>query len=440
MSVENVTTHFFGQYLTSKRSDYYLFRRLRDDVTEIELDHLSLGLDHSFIDTEKMALNLSASYQYSERESLTALVPQGEAPFDQVDFLFGESLNYRAINFGLDGKYQLLDNLFINAGAFYSKSQVPDGFLKSNFDLFGDFSQLDQVVTFTEEGQKVVLDKKRRIISGYLQSQWDFNESFIATLGFRYDTYNDVDNSVTPRAALIYHLNNDQTVKLLYGQAYRAPSLGDLYDEESGLTFGNGDLRASEIETIEAVYIKTLEEVHFTVTAFSNEQKNIIGFRPDGEGNQLLDNVAANQVYGADFEAIWQHSVDFRAKASVTHLWKNDTVLGLSVGIPRSEDIAPKTYGNFVLQYFKEDWSFNLNGSWRSDVNSFDSGDLWLVNTNIAKNFSEEFEVYLTISNVLDENFSTSSYVSLGTDDQGNNVHSYPGRGRQALLGIRYSF
>ncbi|NQZ79832.1 MAG: TonB-dependent receptor [Colwellia sp.] len=439
-AVQNDKTQFFGQYLTSKRSDYYLFRRLRDDVTEIKLNHLILGIDHTFIDVEEMALSFSTSYQYAERESLTALVPRGEAPFEQVDFLFGESLNYRSLNLGLDGKYQVSDSFIINAGLFFSQSQIPDGFIKSNFDLYGDFTQLDQVVTFTEDDQRVVLDKERIIKSAYLQSQLDLSENLIFTLGLRYDAYNDVDNSLTPRAALIYHIDNEQTVKLLYGQAYRAPSLGDLYDEESGLTFGNQDLHASEIETIEAVYIKTLEQLQLTMTVFSNDQKNIIGFRPDDEGNQLLDNVAANQVYGFDFETIWQPTVGFRVKASLTHLWKNDTDLGQGIGIPRSEEIAPKSYANFTLQYYRESWSFNLNGNWRSEVNELDSGDLWLVNTNISRNLSENFKVIMTISNLLDKNFSTSSYVSLGTDEQGNNVQKYPGRGRQAFLNINYRF
>ena len=439
-SIKNKESEFFLQYLDSQRFDYYLFRRLRDGVSEIKLHHVIAGIHHQLIENEQIGLQFSGSYQYAERESLTALTPQGNAPFEQSDFLFGESLNYKSLNLALDGKYLTNEYLILNAGLAYSQSQVPDGFIKSNFNIYGDFEPLNQVVTFTEDNQRVVLDKKRSISSAYLQAKLDVSEDIIFTLGLRYDGYNDVANSLTPRAAMIYHLDQQQTIKLLYGEAYRVPSLGDLYDEESGLTTGNNSLNASEIKTAEFVYINTTEVFQFTSTFFSNKQKNIIGFRPGDEGKIFLDNVASNHAHGLEIETVWQPTKSLRAKASLTHLWKNNTNIGIATGLPMSENIAPKSYANFSAQYFYQNWSININGNWRTKINVLEGGSLWLFNSNVIWTLSDKIDLKLNISNLLDENYNTASYVTLGADNNGNNVQYYPARGRQTMLKLNYHF
>ncbi len=438
-AIENKNSQLFAQYLTSKRDDYYLFRRLRDNITEIQLKHYIAGINHTVFNDEKQKLDFSGSYQYAQRESLTALVPQGEPPFENADFLFGESFNYRSYGLALNHKYTFNPRFTLNSGVSYSQSQVPGGYIKSNFALFGEFEQLDKVTTFKDDDQRIILNKRRTISSAYLQSKLNLNKDTIFTLGFRYDGYNDVDNSITPRAAIIYHLD-DQTFKLLYGQAYRAPSLGDLYDEESGLTIGNQNLKASEIETIEAVYIKNFEKLTSTFTLFSNQQKNMIGFRVGDDNNAFLDNVAANNAKGLEVETIWQASNAFQAKISYTDIWKNNTRTDMVTGLPLSEAISPKRYANFTLQYFYADWSLNLNGTWRNKVKVLNDDALWLLNTNLIYKFSDSVKATFTILNLLDEQYMTSSYITLGIDQQGNNVQQYPARGRQAMLGFSYRF
>jgi outer membrane receptor for ferrienterochelin and colicins len=439
--LENEQTQLFGQYIGSERQDYYLFRRLRDNVSEINQRHMLLGLNHNFYNTYTASLDFSGSYQQGKRKSLTALEPKGETPFENVDFLFGENFTYRSANLALDGKYQWGSSVLLNAGLSYVSSQVPEGFLQSNFDFYGDFEQLPDVITFDGDDQRTVLDKKRIITSLYLQAKWQLNDSFNLTTGLRFDGYNDVDNVVMPRIGLIYQVDNQQTIKLLYGEGYRAPSLGDLYDEESGLTIGSKSLKASEIRTTELAYFLSLSHFEISSTLFYNKQSNLIGFTPDASDKQVLANIANNEAQGVDFTWLWQPINNIRVKGSVTHLWKNQTTRGEYIGLPTSETIAPNTYMNYSIDYKKKAWSFNLNGTWRSSVKVLiDEDDLWLVNSHVQWQLTYQSTLKLTVKNLTDINYDTSSYSILGTNNQNQSVQEYPARGRQTMLTYDYQF
>jgi outer membrane receptor protein involved in Fe transport len=439
--IQNNSTQIFGQYLQSERQDYYLFRRLRDGVTKLNLSHILLGFQHNIYQTEAISLDLSGGYQQGKRKSLTALEPKGEAPFEEVDFLFGLDLFYQSANVALDGKYQWHDSLLINAGVSYVSSQVPYSFLRSNFDLYGDFEQLPQVHTFDLDEQRTVLDKKRIITSAYLQAQWQIDTKTNLTTGLRYDGYNDVDNVVMPRFALIHQPDSQQTIKLMYGEGYRAPSLGDLYDEESGLTIGSESLVASKIKSTELAYLVSFSHSEISTSVFQNKQSNLIGFKLDNSDKQVLANVAANETHGLEFTWLWQPINNIRIKGSITHLWKNHTDVGENMGLPTSEHIAPNTYMNYSLDYKKQAWSFNLNGTWRSSVEALaDNSTLWLLNSHVQWKVSNQSTLKLTVKNLTNKNYATSSYSILGIDSQNKTVQEYPARGRQAMLTYSYEF
>jgi iron complex outermembrane receptor protein len=68
----------------------------------------------------------------------------------------------------------------------------------------------------------------------YVQDDWRFSQRLSLDLGLRHDSYSDFDAVTTPRAALILKPWSRQTVKLIYGRAYRVPSSFERYYEVEG--------------------------------------------------------------------------------------------------------------------------------------------------------------------------------------------------------------
>lgn len=75
----------------------------------------------------------------------------------------------------------------------------------------------------------------------YVQDDWRLNQRLSLDLGLRHDSYSDFDAVTTPRVALILKPWSRQTVKLIYGRAYRVPSSFERYYEVEGFE-ANPDL------------------------------------------------------------------------------------------------------------------------------------------------------------------------------------------------------
>ncbi|MCX7676257.1 MAG: TonB-dependent receptor, partial [Alteraurantiacibacter sp.] len=66
--------------------------------------------------------------------------------------------------------------------------------------------------------------KKRRNHYFFLQDVWSFAPDWELTAGLRYDHYSDFGSTLNPRLALVWQTTERLTTKLMYGQAFRAPS------------------------------------------------------------------------------------------------------------------------------------------------------------------------------------------------------------------------
>jgi iron complex outermembrane receptor protein len=87
--------------------------------------------------------------------------------------------------------------------------------------------------------REVYLDDQRssNVVGVYAQDEYSLTESFLINAGLRYDHYGfgESASSVSPRIAAIYSPLEDTTLKVLYGQAFRAPTAYELFYNDSGI-------------------------------------------------------------------------------------------------------------------------------------------------------------------------------------------------------------
>lgn len=87
-----------------------------------------------------------------------------------------------------------------------------------------------------------------------IQDIWQLDPNWTLTSGLRYDHYSDFGSTFNPRVSLVWQTSKALTVKLLYGTAYRAPSVGELYAKNNPIQLGNTELKPEEIETWEVSF------------------------------------------------------------------------------------------------------------------------------------------------------------------------------------------
>lgn len=118
-----------------------------------------------------------------------------------------------------------------------------------------------------------------QVFSAYVQEEVQITPDLTFTLGMRHDGHSKVGNVMTPRAAMVYHPFRSGSLKLLYGEAFRAPSVWEA--EAAGIDTEvnkpNRDLREEKIITKEIVWEQRLSAVFSgTISGYHYNMKNLI--------------------------------------------------------------------------------------------------------------------------------------------------------------------
>jgi outer membrane receptor for ferrienterochelin and colicins len=138
----------------------------------------------------------------------------------------------------------------------------------------------------------------------YVQGEVSARDNLLLTAGIRYDHYSTFGSATNPRFGLVYSPWEKTTAKLLYGHAFRAPNLFELYYEDGYSSKANPELRPENIKTLELVL-----EQHFgrkfraAGSAYRYEVKDQItqGIDPS-DGLIVFGNRESVHAHGIEFE------------------------------------------------------------------------------------------------------------------------------------------
>ncbi|MCK5835927.1 MAG: TonB-dependent receptor [Desulfobacula sp.] len=88
----------------------------------------------------------------------------------------------------------------------------------------------------------------------YVHGEYALLDKLTLVGGIRLDDYSTLDRQWSPRAALLYSPFESTTLKLLYGEAFRAPNNYEMFYDDGSSQIGNEELKPEEINTWELVW------------------------------------------------------------------------------------------------------------------------------------------------------------------------------------------
>lgn len=141
----------------------------------------------------------------------------------------------------------------IRLGAGYFLGEIYETRSSRNFDP-ATFAPQATETDASDTSAVFLPEKNRSNIFGYVQDEWKMSSRWDFTAGVRYDHYSDFGSAVNPRAAIVWKTTEKLTTKFLYGRAFRAPSLVELYTTNNPVTLGNPDLRPEKIDVYELAW------------------------------------------------------------------------------------------------------------------------------------------------------------------------------------------
>ncbi len=179
-----------------------------------------------------------------------------------------------------------------------------------------------------------ILDSRRSNNFGgvYLEDEVNLTDRVTVNVGARADALPVGGTNVSPRLALIFRATPQDTLKLLYGGAYRAPNAYERYYTIPGPggQSGNPSLKPEHITTHEFIYDRAVgENGHATVSLFQYDVRDLISQTTDPDsGISMFQNVNEARAKGAEFAYEQQFAGGARVRASYAWQIARDSATG----------------------------------------------------------------------------------------------------------------
>lgn len=286
---------------------------------------------------------------------------------------------------------------YVNSGTGLDGSTLPAG---------------SDVVDVSDTPYAFAPERTRYIRYLFLQDIWDMAEDWELTAGARLDNYSDFGSSLNPRLALVWQTSDRLTSKLLYGEAFRAPSYRELFADTS-FTFGNEDLDPERSRTVELSFAYVVSpSINIGMNLYDFKQSDLI--RPDADTRQFT-NTGDHTIQGIELEAHWQASRNVRLAGNVTTRRQDDSEYR-AVTEPNQE------------AYLRLDWAFlpawhlNLQNNWigererldtdtRDDLEGYVVTDMTLRHTTFNR-----WDLAASVRNLFDSDAREYTSVSIPDD------------------------
>ena len=280
----------------------------------------------------------------------------------------------------------------------------------------------------------------RKNLFAFVQDEWSFARDWQLTVGARYDHFSDFGDTVNPRVALVWDANYDLTAKLLYGSAYRAPSLAEMFNKNNPI-HGNPDLKPETMNTMELAFdYRPRDDLRLGWNLFYYWWKDIIRYVPTGNsGESEARNTGQQTGYGSELEAEWKTSDTLKWVGNYSWQQSTDDTFGHSAGDSPRHQVYLRADWEFLPE-----WHFTPQIKWivgrdrvfgdhRPSIDDYALTDLTLRRQHLA----DHWEVAFSVRNLFDVD---AREPSLAGNPSASIPNDLPLAGRSFFGEIRFTF
>lgn len=403
-------------------------------------DAQNLRSDLNYYNAESVSdwvFKAQLSYQYAEVQARHTLFPAGAfaGSFPQ-GFLWNFALKSRQWRLENSALFSGWQGHKLRIGAGWQDSRLSDIGEQRNWaidPLSGSPYPLAGMSDFSATNALFLTSDGRRNAFIYLQDTWEIDKNWTLTAGIRYDHFSDFGGTTNPRLALVWKTTPALTSKLLFGSAFRAPTLFETGFNNPLLGIGNPDLQAETINTAELAWDWfATPELHFTLNLFHYQIEDKIGF-PGGQIQWA--NSGKWQGQGLEWEMRWKFSS--RAALLLNYAYQNSEDEN---GTPVVDALRQSAYARLDWMFLPH-WFLDLNARWVGDrpraVNDNRAAleDYFITDVTLRrKDLKGQWNVAFGLRNLFDSDAREPTTVGIGV------THDLPLPGRTWFAELRYRF
>lgn len=162
----------------------------------------------------------------------------------------------------------------------------------------------------------------------YLQDEFRISERWLLNAGLRYDHYNSFGGTTNPRLALIHQPSDRESIKFIYGRAFRAPNAYERFYGDDSLAVGqkgNPNLKPETLNTYEVAWDKSWSsrwQSH--VGVYEYRINDVISQQVDAaDGLLVFRNVDKARMNGLEL-GLDSHFSNWQLQSSLTYQHTHD--------------------------------------------------------------------------------------------------------------------
>lgn len=435
-SIGNENTTVRAAYHKITTDGFYIGENIREDFNYYQQLFKQISIEQKLQLVENIKTQVGLSYLKTEQHFQLMALPEGylvnvSQPASN-DALFAKAvLAGETYRLTLANDWTLSNKASVQFGADWHSNRETKARAKNNFDLgqlahssfpiayYGDFNHSTQVGA--EELQQAV-----GFYSQYLR---ELSATTNLTLGVRYDNYIDTGKHLSPRLGLVKQISDYQSLKILYGEAFRAPSLSESGFQNNPVLVGNPNLNYEIVKTWDLIWLGNWKNTSISLDVFFNHYKDPIATGLIGSTRTYV-NGAHEHSKGVEMEASQQINEQWLVRATYTYLFD----------LPQPAFREAENLASLMVNYEFNHWNWNIaavhhseRGELTANASENQLASYWFANTKLHYQFNENYAVSFQIKNILDEQYMTPTQGTKLPD-------GVPNRGREWNIGFNWTY
>ena len=432
---------FRGQYLT-RRKDIYIgiVSALTDDSSKDQVDNYWGELAYNLHLTDSLTSGFKLYFDHYEQDPNVKIYPNGFAGVFPNGMIGKPLVKNRTIGGELQVDWAAFTGNHLIAGFSFEELSQYDVKQMANFDPTTGFPT-PGVPPAIQEVANWNRDATRQAWAMYVQDEWQLPKDVTLTVGLRYDNYSDFGDTVNPRVGLVWSFLDNADLKLLYGQAFRAPNFQELYNINNPTIIGNPNLKPEKITTYEAGLNYRLNRYFATsLNYFYSIIDDQIGWVPSTIPGQAAvnTNIGKTTTQGIELGLSGAYGTDLYWKAAYAYQDPRDDITGRRLPYVPSQrasgsvNYALTKYANLHTDVLWTGPRPRAQGDTRPEAPAYTTVDLAVM----LKNFYKTLEIQATVRNLFDERYKDPDTSGAAKSVPGD----FPREGISGFVTASYKF
>jgi len=378
------------------------------------------------------------SREYVDAVNASGALPSGFA-LPPRDLVTGVDRHANQLRLDWQWHYRFSDQHDISIGANYDKVVEDKADIIANYDVIAQVNGQYPLTTYADMNARAVLltyDNPTRENSAlFVQDRLQLRRDLRWDIGLRFDSYSQVGDAFSPRSSLVWSAAANTDLKLMYARAFRAPSIGELFNSPYNQDVGNPALNPETIDTVEFAWSQRISNAESTITLYHSEVADGIDplnlRRVTGSNYEYPMNRSELNYAGVEWELLWQTTESLSVRAALHHSFHAEADI----------DAAPQNNASLIVSEKRERWMGSLTAIYYDSIETPAQEQLaayTVVGAVIDYDLDANWRIALTANNVLNRHYRV--YTRHYNTRSGEFSDGLPSAPPSQLLTVSYRF